>query len=412
MKAPPDLVLLTATYPFGNKSETFLETEIEVLAQRFSRVFVLPSHREEGVRPLPANVSLVEMDWLTEPSGSAKMRALGSASAASVMLRTLTQSGNWRPYVSRGRMYLDLLARNLLKARSLGEFIQTHRLSRAVFYDYWFENSTLALALLRRSGVIATAVSRGHRFDIYDECWDGCPVPFREYKAAGLDRVFPVSRFGMRYLHDRSPHLQGKLQLAKLGVESQPEPATAPGSLPLVASCSSMLPRKRVELIPSVLRSLGRPLRWVHLGDGPERPVVERALAGLPESITWELRGHVDNDEVVRFYRENYVDAFVSLSVSEGLPVSMMEAQSFGIPILAIGVHGVPEIVNDATGVLLEPEATVEAMAEGLTTALDPDRFDRAEIRHFFSEHFEAGTNYNAFADALIALWEDQAPAA
>jgi glycosyltransferase involved in cell wall biosynthesis len=135
-------------------------------------------------------------------------------------------------------------------------------------------------------------------------------------------------------------------------------------------------------------------------------------MATLPESITGELRGHVDTDEVVRFYRDNYVDAFVSLSVSEGLPVSMMEAQSFGIPIVAVGVHGVPEIVNDATGVLLEPEATVEAMAEGLTTALDPDRFDRAEIRHFFSEHFEAGTNYNAFADALIALWEDQAPAA
>ena len=412
MKAPPDLILLTARYPFGNKSETFLETEIEILAQRFSRVFVLPSHREEGVRPLPANAPVVEMDWLTEPSGSAKIRALGSASAASVMLRTIRNSHNWRPYLSRGRMYLDILARNLLKARSLAELIQTQRLSRAVFYDYWFENSTLALALLRRSGMISAAVSRGHRFDIYDECWDGCPVPFREYKASGLDRVFPVSEFGLRYLHNRIPHLRGKLQLAKLGVESQPEPATAPGSLPLVASCSSMLPSKRVELIPSVLARLGRPLRWVHLGDGPERPVEGRALAGLPESITGELRGHVDNDEVVRFYRENYVDAFVSLSLSEGLPVSMMEAQSFGIPIIAVGVHGVPEIVNDATGILLEPEGTVEAMAEGLTAALDPDRFERAEIRHFFAEHFEAGTNYNAFADALIALWKDQAPAA
>ncbi len=97
-----------------------------------------------------------------------------------------------------------------------------------------------------------------------------------------------------------------------------------------------------LELIPSVLARLGRPLLWVHLGDGPERL----------------------------------------------------------------------EIVNDATWIILEPEAAVEAMAEGLTTTLDLDRFDRAEIRHFFAEHFEASTNYNSFADALIVLWEDQASAA
>ena len=68
-------MLCTAKFPFGNKSETFLESEIEVLAERFRRIFVLPSHREEDLR----------------------------------------RRANWKPYFTARRMYLDLLSLNILK---------------------------------------------------------------------------------------------------------------------------------------------------------------------------------------------------------------------------------------------------------------------------------------------------------
>jgi hypothetical protein len=35
-----------------------------------------------------------------------------------------------------------------------------------------------------------------------------------------------------------------------------------------------------------------------------------------------------------------------------------------------------------------------------------PGRFDRDAIRTFFVNNYEASTNYNEFADALIAVWE------
>ena len=118
----------------------------------------------------------------------------------------------------------------------------------------------------------------------------------------------------------------------------------------------------------------------------------------------------MDNAQVLGFYREHRVEALISFSESEGLPVSMMEAISFGVPIVAIGVHGVPEIVNEATGVLLRPDAGPEEMAVGIARALEPGRFDSAGIREFFRKHFDAGLNYNRFVDALIALRQDQAP--
>lgn len=412
MTALPDLVLLTAAYPFGNKSETFLESEIEVLARRFGRILLLPSHREPGVRPLPANAELVEMEWLDEPSAAARRRALLSSEAAGVLARTLENRANARPYARAARTYLDLLARNVLKYRALGRLVRERGLENAVFYDYWFENSTLALALARRAGVVRTAVCRAHGFDLYDERWGGRPVPFREAKLDGLDLVATVSDAGRAYLEARSGGRPDRIRTFRLGVRDPGPVAAAPSDVPLVVSCGSLLAFKRVSLVPEILERVGGPLRWVHFGDGPERAAVEEAARRLPPEVTWELRGHVDNAEVLRFYREHAVRVMISVSMSEGLPVSMMEAASFGVPVVAVDVGGVAEIVNDTTGVLLRCGATVDEAAGAVRRALEPARFDPERIRAFFREHYEAGTNYDRFADALIDLREDQAPPA
>ena len=55
-ESPDTLVLLTAVYPFGQRSEPFLDAELPILARRFDRVFVVPSNRESGERRLPAGV--------------------------------------------------------------------------------------------------------------------------------------------------------------------------------------------------------------------------------------------------------------------------------------------------------------------------------------------------------------------
>ena len=299
---------------------------------------------------------------------------------------------------------------DLIKRRSLAGFVAERGLASAIFYDYWFENSTLALALLRRSGEIRTAVSRAHRFDIYDEAWDGRPVPFRRAKAQGLDAVFVVSDSGAGYLRRHVPALRGKLTVARLGVTDPgrtcPERTDA---TPLVVSCASLIPRKRVHLVPEVLSLLERPVRWVHLGDGPERRRVEEAAARVDGAVSWELVGHVDNREVLSFYEQHHVDALLSLSLSEGLPVSMMEAQSYGIPVVACAVQGVPEIVNEDTGILVNPEASRTEVAAGLRAALEPGRFEGGRVRQLFQARFDANTNYNMFADTLIALHEGRA---
>lgn len=87
------------------------------------------------------------------------------------------------------------------------------------------------------------------------------------------------------------------------------------------------------------------------VGDGQERHALERYS-----------REHGLADVVVfTGYRENMsdyygvLDLLVVPSLSEGLPNAVLEAMSFGIPVVATRVGGVPEIINGHNGVLVAP---------------------------------------------------------
>ena len=105
------------------------------------------------------------------------------------------------------------------------------------------------------------------------------------------------------------------------------------------------------------------------IGDGPQRAAVEREVArcGLAGRLT--LTGVVD--DMARAYHE--LDILVSTSSSEGAPLALLEAMACGIPVVATGVGGVPEIVvNGLTGRML-PARAIHALARAvLDLAGDP----------------------------------------
>ena len=378
------LVLLTQAYPFGRRSETFLDAELPILARSFAQVIVVPSTREDHVRSLPAGVRCET--FLADTTRKDAQRELLRQLRRSALQygRAIADEGSARAYVFHPKTYIGSIGKNALKYKLLKEFVRREALHSAVFYDYWLENSTLALSWLRREGVLDRAVARAHGFDLYDHRWTAGAVPFRSFKLASLDRVFTISSHGFAYLADRHPAARAKLTVCRLGVEAQQAEPQIREAEPLIVSCASLHPSKRVEMIPSVLARIGRPLRWVHFGDGPSRGDVERAARRLPRQVSWRLEGHRDHSDLLAYYRGNSVDLFISLSASEGLPVSIMEAISFGVPVLAVGVDGVPEIVTASTGRLVDVDDRPDTIADAARQLLDGDSPSRDEILAFF----------------------------
>jgi glycosyltransferase involved in cell wall biosynthesis len=64
-------------------------------------------------------------------------------------------------------------------------------------------------------------------------------------------------------------------------------------------------------------------------------------------------------------------DVFVLASRHEGLPVTVMEALTLGVPVVATAVGGIPEVVTEDNGILVAP-GDPAALAGAIERALDP----------------------------------------
>ena len=109
------------------------------------------------------------------------------------------------------------------------------------------------------------------------------------------------------------------------------------------------------------------------------------------------------------FYGSTPVSCLVNVSSSEGLPVSLMEACSFGIPCIATEVGGTPEVVHDGvTGFLLgkNPKAADIAAAIEKMSRLPEEQYSAMcrAARRLWEDKFNADRNYEKFYRELAAL--------
>lgn len=102
----------------------------------------------------------------------------------------------------------------------------------------------------------------------------------------------------------------------------------------------------------SLLVKKGIDARLVIIGEGYERGLLEELIAqlGLKDRIL--LPGYRNNAQ----YYLPYFKAFVISSLTEGLPITLLEAMQAKVPIVATKVGGIPEALsNGKAGILVEP---------------------------------------------------------
>ena len=124
-----------------------------------------------------------------------------------------------------------------------------------------------------------------------------------------------------------------------------------------------------LQAVAKVLQGRAR-FRLVLIGDGPQRPELERVAAelGLGEHIVFAGR-RKDAAELVGAF-----DFSILGSSEESFPNALMESMAVAVPVISTRVGGVPELVDDRVHGLLVPFGDVAAMAQAITWMLDhPD---------------------------------------
>ena len=112
-----------------------------------------------------------------------------------------------------------------------------------------------------------------------------------------------------------------------------------------------------------------RPNLHVYMvGDGPDRPLIENAIQVQEAGRYIHALPGCSFDEVADWMA--VADVVTLPSYMEGCPNVILEALACGRPVVATNVGGIPEIMNDECGYLVQPRDSA-ALAEALASVLD-----------------------------------------
>lgn len=106
-------------------------------------------------------------------------------------------------------------------------------------------------------------------------------------------------------------------------------------------------------------------LRLILKGEGPEKEKMQGLVRSLGLDGAVEFMGKTTYADVPQDYRS--ADIFITASVSDGTPVSLLEAMASGLPCIATAVGGIPEWITDGENGVLIPPQNPEALAGSIT---------------------------------------------
>ncbi|WP_276155890.1 glycosyltransferase [Pseudomonas aeruginosa] len=185
-----------------------------------------------------------------------------------------------------------------------------------------------------------------------------------------------------------------------------------------MVSLSSCIPIKRIDKIISTVRLLALEhrsikIKWTHLGGGALKLDLEslaRTELGELENVSFHFMGEVENKEAKAFFLNNAVDFFINASESEGVPVSIMEAMSAGVPAIAPCVGGIRSLIDNSCGRLLSENPTPEEYCSSISKLyLGGDRKTMRETaRKKIEKDFSSEQNYRSFIKEVEYLVEEK----
>jgi colanic acid/amylovoran biosynthesis glycosyltransferase len=357
------ILIFTDNYPFG-KSEQFLDAELQFIIRSFDTVAIFPVEegKDKNLRPTTGKSEILKPVFSYMKNKPAFIfKGLFNRSLLFTLIKAGMKAGVWK-----SRKKFRIWAIHLLMIRGLLSEIKHRNLIKFfkqfdILYFYWGLRWSQILPFLPED-IKAKIIVRFHGSDLYEHT-NNDYIPWRHEQLLRISKAIAISETGKKYIEDQYPFLKGKIIVSRIGTKNFGLNPYIRSATLIIVSCSNLVPVKRVDLIAKSIALLNIPAVWIHFGDGPEMNEVRKLTDRFPAFIKAELRGEVEHDELMDYYRTSSTDLFINVSRSEGVPVSVMEAMSFGIPVIATNVGGTSEIVSEKTGLLIEKDFLPEELA-------------------------------------------------
>lgn len=373
------MILATNSFPYNTGEKAFILPELERLQKQYDITVI--SHADEEQRKLdyvePEILEGLQVLCFPRPVIRAgdKIRALASYLFSADGRQEIKEICRGKNRWERIYQSLSFYAQSLADQKELQASGILSGVEPIIYYSFWNTYYCYSMVRERRRHPNVRIISRLHGFDLYHERVPGGRQPLKHQMEKGTDGLIFLGDFARRYYQEKiqdAKFSDTKLYVCPLGTEAPARRMPPPfDGTWRILSCSSVIPLKRVERIVDGLAAVKAEeirIHWTHIGGGEGlESLREYAAEQLRdrENIQYTFIGQMEHEEVVGYYESVQVDCFITTSSTEGVPVSVMEAMSYGIPVIATSVGGIPEMIQ-GNGILLSPDPNGEEVAAAL----------------------------------------------
>lgn len=401
------IFLFTNQYPYG-AGEIFLAEELEFGKEK-NEIYICPvdikiSYSSESNTESLRNIRLTKKMWVTFIKGMICCKPLFTE------LRLLIYKKNVH-FITLKKMIIAWIRANLIKTKIMRILNCRREVDESVvLYSYWASHTAIALSLIDKKGV--KTLTRLHGIDLFEERHKFHYLPFRNQIFCHIDMICPISKEGEIYIQKNyeSVDISNKCFVSRLGTKDYGRnPYNISNKELVVVSCSSVIEVKRIHLILETLKNFQEvQIRWIHFGDGILLKDIKRKAENLNNrmNLKCEFMGYTEKESIMQYYNSYHIDLFLNVSYSEGIPVAIMEAMSFGIPIVATDVGGVKEIVeNEKSGWLIHRDRVICDLENTIKIYLNLEEKDKENMRLYarkkWESNFAANDNYRKFYELI-----------
>ena len=403
------ILLITSQFPYGT-GEQFLETELKYYNKEDIKLTIIPSVKSEKCRDISSNITVD--DYLSDN--------MYKENKLSYLLNSLFKKAFYKEIISNNlfnpikfKSFISSIYHYQMYYEILDKYLQQLKdRDNLIIYTYWNTEITYALQSLK-SKYNYKIVSRIHRGDLYKERQPFGYMPLKKQFTNNIDTLYTITKSANSYLEQTYGFPKDVLRLSRLGVEDNGivTKQTDDNQFTIV-SCSYVVKVKKIDKIIFALKELSKQrnnitFKWLHIGDGflfKEMQELARKELSEISNIKYQLLGQMENRFIYEFYKNNKIDVFVNVSESEGVPVSIMEAMSCHIPVVAPNVGGISDmLIAGVNGKLLSSECLIGEVVYALENI---DFFKEEKIRgnsfSIYKEKYDAKNNYSNFVESLI----------
>ena len=404
------IVLITNTFPYS-PGEEFLETEIKYWIQRNDiQLIIMPKNKTNILRRLPDSIILDDSLYKNNHLIRNDLKSIIKILMSSIFYKELFTNFIINPKKLKHTL---ISCRDFLFFKKiLKEYIQEKDSQNILFYSYWHTEVCYALQSLKSKNKHMKVISRIHGFDLYQERRPYNYMPLKKQFLSDIDKIYTISDKAKDYLIKTYNYSKNIVETSKLGVEDHNIiTSTNKENIFHIVSCSYLNDVKRIDKIINSLSILSSNnpqilYKWTHIGDGNlYEKLYQMAIVQFKnlQNICFNFVGHLDNNEVYQFYKKNNIDVFINVSKSEGVPVTIMEAMSCHIPIIAPDIGGISEMIRSGdNGFLLSTNCMINEIVAAL---LNIDLFKNANIRknsyQLYLNQYHAPNNYKKFIENI-----------